>query len=177
MKIEEKNQKKLWRRGNVLDVAIVLLLIAAIATIGYRYYRSTNDSADADLKNVVITYEVVQAPASMAEAIQPAQAIYLQSAKTLLGTALDITLDQDSGTVFEVTKVFGETVDENGNPVTVEMPYVNLVGGVFCQGTVDENGTFLLDGRTPITPGQLVSVYTETVEYTFTVLTISTWED
>ena len=176
MKTEEKNSKKAWRRGNVLDIAIVLLLIAAIATIGYRYYRSTNASNDADLNNFVITYEVVQAPVSMIEAIQPAQPIYLQSSQTRLGTALDITVDQESGTIFEVTKVFGEVTNENGDPTTVEMPYVNLVGGVFCQGTLDENGTFLLDGRTPITPGQLVTVYTETVEYTFTVLTISTLE-
>lgn len=177
MKTEEKSKKRVLRRGNVLDFAIVLLLIAAVATIGYRYYRSNGAAGEENFKQVVIVYEVEQAPATMAQAVKPVQEIYLQNTKTLLGTALDISVQQEDDTVFEVTKILGESVDEDGNPIEVEMPYVDLVGGVWCAGTVDENGTFFLDGNTPITPGQRITVYTETVEFTLTVVTISTLEN
>jgi hypothetical protein len=37
---------------------------------------------------------------------------------------------------------------------------------------VNENGTFLLDGRTPITPGQKIAVYTEQTSFTLTVVSL-----
>jgi hypothetical protein len=176
MKTEEKSKKQLWRRGNVLDFAIALLILAAIATIGYRYYRSVSDSPDESLKNFVMTYEVKEAPLSLAESVKPDQKIYMASSQELLGTAIDVSVENADDTLFEMTVLKGFSKGEDGTLVTVELPNANLTGGLICQGVQDESGAFLLNGRIAVTPGQVITVYTETAEYTLTVLTLSTWE-
>jgi hypothetical protein len=100
--------------------------------------------------------------------------IYLDGAQGLLGTALDVSAEGDS--IFAVTPVQATTTDDNGEKVTVTLPLVDLSGGVLCRGTMQQDGSFLLDGRTPITPGQQLTVHTETATFTLTVMALSTWQ-
>jgi hypothetical protein len=174
MRSEEKNTKRFWRRGNVLDIAIILLLIAAIATVGYRYYQAAGADQMGDLKNVVMTFRVVEAPESIAQMVQQNDKVYLDSTGAELGMALDVSAQGDS--IFEITPIQVTTKDDKGDTVTVTLPVVNLSGGLLCQGTMGEDGTFLLDGRTPITPGQRLTVHTETATFTLTVMAVSTWQ-
>jgi hypothetical protein len=174
MKSDEKNTKRLFRRGNVLDIAIILILIAAIATVGYRYYQSTGADQAGDMKNVVVTYRVEKAPEAVAQAIKQNDTFYLDSTGGELGIALDVSAEENS--IFEVTAIEATTKNDSGETVTVTLPVVNLSGGMICRGTIGEDGSFLLDGHTPITPGQHLTVHTETVTLTLTVEALSTWQ-
>lgn len=174
MRSEDKNKKRMWRRGSVLDIAIVLVLLAAIATVGYRFYQSAGENSGEDIKDVVVTFQVERAPEAIATMVKQNDKIYLDGAQGLLGTALDVSAEGDS--IFAVTPVQATTTDDDGEQVTVTLPLVDLSGGVLCRGTLQQDGSFLLDGRTPITPGQQLTVHTETATFTLTVMALSTWQ-
>ena len=66
--------------------------------------------------------------------------------------------------------------DENGNYVTLDHPdssLMDVIGSVTCRGRLGEDGSFLLDGRTPVTPGQTIAVHTEQVSFVLTVVQIT----
>lgn len=174
MRSEEKNTKRFLRRGNVLDIAIVLLLIAAIVTVGYRFYQAAGSDNEGEIKNVVMTFRVEEAPEAVAHMVKQNDTFYLDSIQGALGTALDISTEGES--IFEVTPMQVTVKGEGGEAEAVTLPLVDLTGGLLCRGTLQEDGSFLLDGRTPITPGQHLVVHTETVTFTLTVMALSTWQ-
>lgn len=173
MKTEEKNAKRFWRRGNVLDTAIVLLLLVAAFTVGYRYYQSANE-AQHDVQNTVtVTFRVEDASAAMPAAMANGETLYLSSTGDALGALLEHQ-EATEGTPFQIMPVEVLTQNEDGTIVSVAMPdgTVDFIGVLSCQGIFDENGSFLLGGRTPITPGQTVAVYSERTAFVLTVISI-----
>ncbi|MBE6660004.1 MAG: DUF4330 family protein [Ruminococcaceae bacterium] len=175
MKTEEKNTKRFWRRGNVLDIAIILLVLAAAFAIGYRYYQTVTEEKNDTLDTVMVTFEVKSAQSAITKAIKAGDVVYLDSADSALGQIVVHTAATD-GTPFSVSAAKVLVQDANGNYVEVTVPddssIVDFEGTVSCLGFVDENGTFLLDGRTPITPGQKIAVYTEQTSFTLTVVSL-----
>lgn len=174
MKSEEKKNKRSVRRGNVLDIAIVLVLVAAIVVVGYRFYQTAAGKGEDDMKNVVMTFRVVEVPEAVAGTVKQNDTFYWDATGEELGLALDVSSEGES--IFEVTPCKVTTKGENGEDVVVTLPVVNLSGGMLCQGTIGEDGAFLLGGRTPVTPGQQLTVHTEEVTFTLTVMAVSTWQ-
>ncbi|MBR2620875.1 MAG: DUF4330 family protein [Clostridia bacterium] len=179
MKNEEKNTKRFWRRGNVLDIVIVLLVLAAAFAIGYRYYQTAAEKQHDTLDTVMVTFEVKSAQSAITQAIKAGDTVYLDSADSALGQIAVHTAATD-GTPFAVSAAKVLVQDESGNYVEVavpdDSPIVDFEGTVSCLGFVDENGTFLLGGRTPITPGQTIAVHTEQTSFVLTVVALDTTE-
>ncbi len=174
MKIDEKNIKRAGRRFNVLDLAIILLLLAAIATLGYRYYQSVKEAEQDAQQTVLITFEVKDMLVSAEDSVGK-EALYLDSTGDLLGV-LQIHKGASADSVFVVRPAQVTVQDEMGNYVTVDnsdTSRVDVTGTVKCIGRLNADGSFLLDGKTPITPGQVIAVHTEKVSFVLKVMTIS----
>lgn len=170
MKTDEKNTKRTGRRFNVLDVVIILLLLAAIATIGYRYYQSKKEAAADTQQAVLLTFEIKDIPAGAVKELGK-DAVYLDASGELLGV-LQIHKGATDGLVLSIRPVQVTVQDEGGNYVTVDSPdasRVSATGTVKCMGRLNEDGSFLLNGTTPVTPGQVIAVHTEKVSFTLTV--------
>jgi hypothetical protein len=175
MRTEEKNTKRTSRRGNVLDIVIVLLLLAAIATVGYRYYQSVKEVEQDAQQDVLITFEVKQLLSDAKNKIKDQETLFLDSTGESFGI-LQKHENATEGSIFSVRAAQVTVQDENGNYVTLDHPdssLIDVVGSVTCRGRLSEDGSFLLDGRTPITPGQTISVHTEQVSFVLTVVRIT----
>lgn len=173
MRNEEKSTKRLWRRGNVLDIAIVLLLVAAIVTVGYRYYKGREEAIGAQMQTVMLTFQAEDVSAALPALIQLGEMVCLNGTNEVLGEVVPHP-HATNGTPFSVTAARDVVSDALGNLADVELPDVGLrdiEGIVRCQGSMDGT-TFLWNGKTPITQGQALVVHTEYATLTITVVGI-----
>lgn len=173
MRNEEKSTKRLWRRGNVLDIAIVLLLVAAMVTVGYRYYKNREDVVGAQMQTVMLTFRAEDISAAIPTLIPLGETVYLNSTNEALGeVALHPHATND--TPFSVTAARDVVNGGQGDLVDVELPDVglrNMEGMIRCQGSMDGT-TFLWNGKTPITQGQVLVVHTEHTTLSITIVEI-----
>ncbi len=174
MKTEVKNTKRFWRRGNVLDLAILLILLAAICSIGYRYYAANAHANDTDGEPVQVRFTVESVLPGTADALTSGDILYWESTQQVFG-ALAMHPQAQGICPVSVSAASELLRDANGNYVNVFVPEgarVDWEGVLNCQGTFNEQNTFLLDGRYTVTPGQKISVYTEKVSFILTVTEI-----
>ena len=162
MKTEVKNTKKIWRRGNVIDIVILLLVVAAIASVVLRYYQTQAEVQDQNARRVHVSFVVEDARPGVAEA-------------TSIGDAVDLTDGTVFGELLAHESAAGECPfamsaaqvllqDENGHYVNATLSgaaLVDLQGVLTCTGIYDEQGAFLLGGHYSLSPGQRVAVQTE----------------
>ena len=170
MKTDEKNTKRTGRRFNVLDIAIILLLLASILTVGYRYYQSAKQAEQDAQQTVLISFEIKDMLVSAQKNVGTDD-LYLDSTGDLLGV-LQLS---EGNSVFAVRPSQVIVQDEGGNFVTVDNPdttRVDVTGTVECLGRLNEDDSFLLNGTTPVTPGQLIAVHTEKVSFVLKVTAI-----
>ena len=158
----------------MLDIAIVLLLVAAVCTIGYRYYAANTGSDEADGKAVQVRFAVESVLPGTADELTIGDVLYWENTQQSIGTL--VQHPEASGMCSVAINAAEELLrDANGNYVSVSVPEggrVDLEGLLDCRGTFDEQRTFLLGGRYTLTPGQRISVYTERVTFVLTVLEI-----
>lgn len=169
MRTDEKNTKRAGR-FSVLDLVIVLLLLAAILTIGYRYYQSAKQAEQDTQQTILISFEVKDMLSSAQQSIGK-EALYLDSTGDLFG----VLQFQKDDSLFEVRPAQVIVQDENGNYVMVDgadPTRVDVTGTIKCKGRLNEDGSFLLNGTIPVTPGQTIAVHTEKVSFVLKVVEI-----
>ncbi len=173
MKNEEKSTRRLWRRGNVLDIVIVLLLVAAIVTVGYRYYKGREEAIGAQMQTVMLTFRAEDVSAALPALIRLSETVYLNGTNEVLGEVV-LHPHATSDTPFFVTAARDIVSDANGNFADAELPDIGLrdmEGMIRCQGSM-EGTTFLWNGKTPITRGQVLVIRTEYATLSITVVAI-----
>ena len=173
MRNEEKSTKRLWRRGNVLDIAIVLLLVAAIVTVGYRYYKGREEALGAQMQTVMLTVQAEDVSAALPALIRLGEMVCLNSTNEVLGEIV-LHPHATNDTPFSVTAARDVVSDAQGNLADIELPDAGLrdiEGIIRCQGSMDGT-TFLWNGKTPTTQGQVLVVHTEYATLTITVVGI-----
>lgn len=170
MKNEVKNTKRFWKRGNVLDVVILLLILAAIASVVFRYYQTQNDLEEQNSQTVRISFSVEQALPAIADAAAVGDTLRLTDG------AVFGTLEAHEGATgtcpFAVKAAQILLKDASGNYVEAPLEtksLVDLEGVLECTGIYDEHGVFLLDGRYSISPGQRVAVLSEKTAFVLCV--------
>ena len=173
MKTELKANERFWRRGNVLDVAILLLLIAAVALIGYRYYQ-TNRAVDVEeLDEYTLTFRAESVLPGAIEALRQGDAIYLADGTSVGRMGYD---RNGQGTCPVAVSEAGALVrDADGNYVNATVTdgsYLDIQGILFCDALASEDGIVLLGGVHAVTPGQHLTVHTETVTLRLTVVDV-----
>ena len=149
MKTEEKSNKRFWRRGNVLDIAIILVLVAAICVIGYRYYAANAGGDEADTRAVQIRFAVENVLPGTADALTTGDVLYWESNQQAIGT---LALHPQATGTSPVAIFPSEQLlhDAGGNYVSVSSPEgarVDWEGLLNCRGSFHEQNAFLLDGR------------------------------
>ena len=176
MKTEVKKTKRFWHRGNVLDIAILLIVIASIVSIGYRYYQTREGVSDEQLRTAELTLTAQAVEPGVINALTQGNVVYLKNTGEVLGTLEKHPQATGSCPVeFHAASVI--MTDEHGNYVQASMPdgtLLDLTAVIKSRGTVDEEGVFLLDGRYAVVPGQRISVYTERVSMVLTVTQVRT---
>ena len=175
MKAEAKSPKRLWR-WNVLDVAIVLVLIASIASIGYRYYQTRAAAEEDHLQTVQLSFSAHQVLPGAVSALAQGDAVYLADTQDRMGTLVAHPQSVGSNCPVFAPSATLTLLSDKGDYVKVAMPEGTLLdvqGTVRCQGTIAQDGSFLLNGRYVLTPGESVQIYTERVQMNVTVNSIS----
>jgi hypothetical protein len=173
MKNEVKNTKRFWQRGNVLDIVILLLVLAAIASVVFRYYQTQTLAEEQNSQTVRVSFSVEQTLPGIADAMSVGDTLRLTDG-TVFGRleahegamgacpfsvqAAQLLLKDASGDYVEATLDTGSLVD--------------LEGVLECTGIYDEHGAFLLDGRYSISPGQRVAVLSEKTAFALCVTEI-----
>lgn len=173
MKNEVKNTRRLLRRGNVLDIVILLLVIAAVASVVFRYYQTKNSHEEQNSQTVSVSFTVEQALPGVADAVAVGDMLCLTDGATF-GT-LEMHKDATGSCPFAVREAHMLLQDADGNYVNAPLLGSNLVeldGVLTCTGIYDEYGSFLLGGRYSISPGQRVAVYGEKAAFVLCVTEI-----
>ena len=173
MKNEVKNTKRFWRRGNVLDIAIVLLLVAALVAIGYRYYLADAATDEENMREYRVSFSVENALPSVADSLKIKAEVYFADG-TKMG---ELTLHPAASIGQAVHATAADTLikDDQGNYVSVTVPdgyREDIFGEMICHAVVDENGAVRIGGETVVTPGQKLTVHTELVTLVITVTSV-----
>lgn len=173
MKTELKNTRRAVR-GNLLDLVIILLLLAAIFSVGYRYYMSEQSGAGDELRQANVTFRVENTLPTLASALSHADPIYSANNGDQIGTLVRHP-SATTGPVITTSASLLLTT-EDGTYVRVESPdgaRVDLEGVMGCRGKMTAGGIFLLNGVTELSPGQVLTVYTEKTSFSLLVVDIT----
>ena len=158
------------RRGNVLDIVIVLLLLAAVVSIGYRYYTLSGQGKTELLSYADISFEIKDAVYSLPSYVKAGDAVYMEDG-TYLGVLKDDNAGDDSTALYSEPATVIVT-DEDGNMVRInyyDHSRLDCAGTLSCRGTFEADGSFLLDGTMHLTPGSAIRVHTETASFTIAI--------
>ncbi len=165
-KTENNGGEKVRRfpKFQILDVVIILLIIAMLVGIYFRYnvfemfgdFQNQNDAQ--------LTFTVTNIKDSTRHYINIDDVVYFKSDGKVLGSIMESADNSDIALNF---KPASETfIKDSGEIITVNYPSntrINADGKIKCKGTFSDDGTFLLDGATYLSAGQSVLVCTEKV--------------
>ena len=173
MKTELKNTRRAVK-GNLLDLVIILLLLAAVFSVGYRYYTSSQGASESELKQASVVFRVENTLPALATTLTHADPIYSESNDEQIGTLVRHPEAVNSFVLSTAASLLLETGD--GTYVRVDDPSgtrVDIEGVMGCRGVMSENGIFLLNGVTEISPGQMLYVYTEKAAFSLLIVDIT----
>lgn len=152
------------KRFNSIDVFIILLVVLCIAAIYFRGMVASWIGVEKELDEYKITFSVKQIRSTSDKYLIIGNEVYLSNGG-LLGK-----LSEKSSLP---AKVFVN--DQDGKPVEVSYPKdtcIDVTGSLTCKGIMNDDG-FYLNGTYSISPGAVLSVYTDMLDFTITVTDIS----
>ena len=162
------------RRGNILDLLILLLVVAAIIAIGYRYYTKSRPARADELRNAEIAFEIKDAVFTLPSYVKAGDVLYFDDG-TQIGTVLNNSPEEES-TALYVQSATVITTDESGKYVRTSYPdssRVDAQGKLRCSVIPETDGSYLLGGSRYITPGTSILVHTETASFYMTVISVT----
>ena len=159
--MDKKATQKEKTRLNIFDVLIIFIVVACVAAMGVRiYFTSHAKTAD---ESVMITYEVYGISEENAAEFAQGKKIYLQSNGVEVGMINSV--------VKAPSRI--EAIEENGDLTVVGDPYLITVTGKMTLYGKTSDGSFFVNGQTPISLGSSLSVYTDRNMFTLTVIEIA----
>ena len=165
-------------RFNALDAFIIILVLAAVVGVYFRYSIIDLLKSDSNSEKYVITYSLDDIRYTTPSYIKVNDKVYFASDGKLFGTLLSESENQGALNIVPASKEF---VDSKGEIKEVFYPNnesrVTAKGRLLCEGYYDEDGGFFVDGNVYIAAGQSVSVRTETVSVTMRVLSIEAYSE
>jgi Tfp pilus assembly protein PilE len=162
--------KKSKIRLNVIDVMIILLVIALIATVVYRVYTGVAEKTNNKGSKYTVVFECDAEYKSMLKYLAADQAVYFESDGKLLGYLFDAVPDDEAGAVYEYEQI---VTLGTGDYKEVSMRGQLLLSS---EATKAKTGGYYIIGGRNITEGSTIEVYTNETSFTLTVLAISAIE-
>ena len=170
---KKEDEKKLPRFG-VLDAVIIILVIAAVCGIYFRYNIMDTIAAKRNIKEYAIEFSIDNINATTTRFIQENDEVRFASDNTRFGTIVKDS-QGNSDNVLSITPA-SEIFTDNGQAFQVFYPEntrVNATGVMHCEGAYSDNGIFLVNGSRSLASGEKINVYTDEVTVTLSILSIT----
>lgn len=149
---------------NVIDIAILLLILVCAVGIYMRYgMEKTIASGEGEVYDIRF----------VCEDVRYTTANYVNTGDTLYFTGTNLPFGTITDTV--VIRPSSEEVSVNGNNLTVYYPsdtIVDISGAVRVKGIMTENG-FLIDGSSYIAPNTVVHISNKLADISIRILSVT----
>lgn len=166
-------QKEKNKRLGALDIFIILALAACIISVGLRYISMSNSSVSKNVQfdNYIVTFEVYDIRDSSAKNfMDKGTNFYLEETGALLGTLREGITISDAEKLYDMPN--GEVVRVS-NSGTGDLYRVDVEASLECSGTMNEAGSFLLNGNQYIGVNEELKIYSKYLEITVKVTGIT----
>lgn len=165
-KDQTKNTEK-GKSGNfrikALDVVIILLVLAAVVGVYFRFNVIDTITNKSNIKECRVSFAIKDIRYTTADYIGVGDKIYYSNGEEL-GSLIEAS--NDSINALTVRPASKTVVSSNGEAVTITYPVdtrIDAEGRFICKCSVSSDGAYLVDGTKRIAAGETVSVYTEKV--------------
>ncbi len=169
------NKKKFrFGIGSVIDIVIILLILAAIAGIAFRVYSAKSPTVSSEKADYEIRFRVDSVSYMLPNYLRAGDQVYFGDSGKKFGI-LQANDGSENGSALAVRAANILIRDEGGNYISASYPgeaLVDATGTVLASGYFDASGSFLLDGKIHVTPGETVRVRTELADFTLVVTEI-----
>ena len=171
----EKTKKS--PRFGILDAVIILLIVAVIAGVYFRYQLMDWITAQRNLREYNVTFAIDNIRYTTPNYINVGDEIYFANGDTF-GTLIEES-DGASNIKLSITPA-SESFTENGEVFTLFYPNdesrVDVRGRIRCTGTFSADKGFLVNGSTYVAAGQVIRSQTELVTVDLRILSIEVAE-
>ena len=165
-------------RFGVLDAVIILLVIAAVLGIYFRYQLIDWITNTRNMKEYTVTFAIDDIRYTTPNYLNIGDEVYFASSGDRLGTLIEESDDASNSALSTVPAL--KTVYIDGVPYEIQYPNnesrADVKGRLRCTGSYSEDGGLLINGSTYIAPGQTVSSKTEWVTVDLRILAIEAVE-
>lgn len=159
--------KKTKRKGpGTLDVFIILAVVVVLAGIGLRAYMTRNADVGTAvvLEDYIVSFEVLNIrDSSNARHMQVGDKFYLKDNDIMFGTLQEGNIVNDAAYFYEMPD---GTIKKVLNNASGDHYKVDVEADVLAQGTVDQNGAFLLGGNTYLALNKEIPIYSKSLAIT-----------
>ena len=167
--------RKLPKFG-VLDAVIILLVITIAVGIYFRYSFFDTLTSMQNMKECYVTFKTDKITTNVSREMNDGDAIYFKSDGSNFGN-LAIKSEEITMVIQEqpaTSTVFkdGKTYADIQYPQGMDDSLIYGIGNIKCNCSVSDDGSFLLNGTTYISPGQTYTVCTEKVTVNITITDI-----
>ena len=178
-KVKNINQDRANRpRFNALDAVIIILVIAAVVGVYFRYSILDFLTGEQNTQSYVITYSLDDIRYTTPNYINVDDKVYFASSGEIFGTLMSESENQDPLNIKPASKRF---VDSNGEVREVFYPNnesrVDAKGRLLCEGYYNSDGGFYAGGNVYVAAGQTIEVKTEKVSVSMRIISIELYAE
>ena len=164
--MSEKTKKRV--RLNVIDVLVIILVIALIATVVYRLYTGIDNKISPASSKYVITFEADDQYNSLTEYLSNGKAVYFASNGQLLGKMYTPSGKSAPACIVEDDAAS----DQRQNDFTYEKVCIEGYMKMSSEAIKSTSGEHYSIGEINVTVGSRIDVYTNETVFTLTVKSI-----
>ena len=160
-----KEKRRSERRFNIIDLFIIILVLLCVIGIYFRSQIAEWIGMEKSLEKYSICFEVSEIRYTSGKYITAGNEVYIQSSGIYLGTI-------EGNCTILPAEMYVENA--NGDQIAVNYPKdtrVDVSGQITCMGITKADG-FYLGGTYSLSPGSTVNVYTEMLNFSFTITDI-----
>jgi hypothetical protein len=173
---QKPTKTRRFPKFGVLDAVIILLVIAIAVGIYFRYSFFDTLTSMQNMKECYVTFKTDKITTNVSREMNDGDTIYFKSDGSNFGN-LAIKSEEITMVIQEqpaTSTVFkdGKTYADIQYPQGMDDSLIYGIGNIKCNCSVSEDGSFLLNGTTYISPGQTYTVCTEKVTVNITITDI-----
>ena len=160
---QEKNRVKF----RALDVVIVVLILASVVGIYFRYNLMDMIVGSHNLQEYAVSFEIKDVQYATKDKFELGNKVYYKSSGEQLGELISVVENSDA--VVHPTPA-NKIVIPDGKNEAVEVSYpdgtrIDISARMICKGKYSDGVGFLVDGTEYLAPGQTISVMTDYVTF------------